>query len=206
LFVPARSFLLQIIPVAIICEPRREKPGRGHADFQAMSVDASPMNDAPTGITILVDADACPVKQEIYRVAERHGLRVKVVANSPIQVPRDPLIERVTVGSGLDAADDWIAAHADAHTIVITNDVPLASRCVKAGAQVIAANGRAFTDASIGMALAMRNLMADLRETGQMSGGPAAFSPRDRSAFLAELDRTIRRMRRQQSNRDTGAA
>jgi uncharacterized protein YaiI (UPF0178 family) len=164
------------------------------------------MNDAPAGISILVDADACPVKQEIYRVAERHGLRVKVVVNSPIQVPRDPLIERVTVGAGLDVADDWIAAHADARTIVVTNDVPLASRCVKAGAQVIAPNGRAFTESSIGMALAMRNLMADLRETGQMGGGPAAFSPRDRSAFLAELDRTIRRMQRRQSNQDTGAA
>jgi uncharacterized protein YaiI (UPF0178 family) len=181
-----------------------------------MSVGASLNDDAAAGIRILVDADACPVKQEIYRVAERHGLHVQVVANSPIQVPRDPLIERVTVGAAPDAADDWIAAHADARTIVITNDVPLASRCIKAGAQVIATNGRPFTDASIGMALAMRNLMADLRETGQMSGGPPAFSPRDRSAFLAELDRTIRRLRRQESsrqessrqesNRDTGAA
>ncbi len=99
-----------------------------------------------------------------------------------------------------------IAVRADAHTIVITNDDPLASRCVKAGAQAIAPNGRAFTDASIGMALAMRNLMADLRETGQMSGGPAAFSPRDRSAFLSELDRAVRRLRRQDPNRNTGAA
>jgi len=107
------------------------------------------------------------------------------------------MVERVTVGAGLDAADDWIAAHADARSIVITSDVPLASRCIKAGAQVIAANGRPFTDASIGMALAMRNLMADLRDAGQMSGGPAAFSARDRSAFLAELDRTIRRLQRQ---------
>jgi uncharacterized protein len=171
-----------------------------------MSVDASPIDDAAAGITILVDADACPVKQEIYRVAERHGLRVQVVANSPIQVPRDPMVERVTVGAGLDAADDRIAARADAHTIVITNDVPLASRCVKAGAQVIAPNGRPFTDASIGMALAMRNLMADLRETGQMGGGPAAFSPRDRSAFLSELDRAIRRLRRQESKPNAGAA
>ncbi len=154
------------------------------------------MNEASAAIRIFVDADACPVKQEIYRVAERHGLRVFVVANSPIQVPRDPLVERITVGTGLDAADDWIAERADPAAIVITNDVPLASRCVKAGAQVIAANGRAFTDSSIGMALAMRNLMADLRETGQMAGGPPAFSPRDRSAFLSELDRTIRRLHR----------
>jgi uncharacterized protein YaiI (UPF0178 family) len=171
-----------------------------------MSVGASPINDAAAGITILVDADACPVKQEIYRVAERHGLHVQVVANSPIQVLRDPLIERITVGAGLDAADDWIASRADARTIVITSDVPLASRCVKAGAQVIAPNGRPFTNASIGMALAMRNLMADLREAGQTGGGPAAFSPRDRSAFLGGLDRTIRRLRRGAPNHDTGAA
>jgi uncharacterized protein len=171
-----------------------------------MSVGASPMNDTPAGITILVDADACPVKQEIYRVAERHGLRVQVVANSPIQVPRDPMVERITVGAGLDAADDWIAARADARAIVITNDVPLASRCVKAGAQVIAPNGRPFTDASIGMALAMRDLMADLREAGQMRGGPAAFSPRDRSAFLGELERTIRRLRRRAPVHNAGAA
>ena len=155
--------------------------------------------DASAGTRILVDADACPVKQEIYRVAERHGLRVQIVANSPINVPRDPLIERVTVGAGLDAADDWIAAHADAGSIVITSDVPLASRCLKAGAQVIAANGRAFTDASIGMALAMRNLMADLREAGEIGGGPAAFSARDRPAVLSELDRMIRHLQRQKS-------
>ena len=171
-----------------------------------MSVGASPIDDMTAGISILVDADACPVKQEIYRVAERHGLRVQVVANSPIQVPRDPLIERITVGAGLDAADDWIAARADARTIVITSDVPLASRCVKAGAQVIAPNGRPFTDASIGMALAMRNLMADLREVGQVSGGPAAFSSRDRSAFLGELDRTIRRLHRRAGDQNPGAA
>ena len=147
-------------------------------------------------IIIYVDADACPVKQEVYRVAERHRLRVYVVANSPIQVPRDPLVERVTVGSSLDAADNWIAERADATAIVITNDIPLASRCIKAGAKVIAANGRAFTESSIGMTLAMRNLMTDLRETGDLTGGPPAFSPRDRSAFLAELDQTIRRLRR----------
>ena len=199
-------FLLQIVPTFIICDPTRGGEVRpGDAGFPAMSVGASPIDDMTAGISILVDADACPVKQEIYRVAERHGLRVQVVANTPIQVPRDPLIERITVGAGLDAADDWIAARADARTIVITSDVPLASRCVKTGAQVIAPNGRAFTDASIGMALAMRNLMADLREAGQMSGGPAAFSPRDRSAFLGELDRTIRRLRRRSPDQNPGA-
>jgi uncharacterized protein YaiI (UPF0178 family) len=117
---------------------------------------------------------------------------------SPIQVPRDGMIERITVGPGLDAADDWIAQRADPAVIVVTNDTPLASRCLKAGSRVIATNGRPFTDASIGMALAMRNLMADLRETGQIGGGPPAFSPRDRSAFRSALDQTIRRLQRTQ--------
>ena len=157
-------------------------------------MDGAPTQASP--IRIFVDADACPVKQEVYRVAERHRLRVYVVANAPIQVPRDPLVERVTVSSNLDAADNWIAERADATTIVVTNDIPLASRCVKAGAKVIAANGRAFTESSIGMTLAMRNLMADLREAGEVHRGPPAFSARDRSAFLSELDQTIRRLRR----------
>jgi hypothetical protein len=156
------------------------------------------MNEGSAAIRIFVDADACPVKEEVYRIAERHGLRVYVVANSPIQVPRDGMIERITVGPGLDAADDWIAQRADPAVIVVTNDTPLASRCLKAGSRVIATNGRPFTDASIGMALAMRNLMADLRETGQIAGGPPAFSPRDRSAFRSALDQTIRRLQRTQ--------
>jgi uncharacterized protein len=147
-------------------------------------------------IRIFVDADACPVKEEVYRIAERHGLRVYVVANSPIQVPRDGMVERVTVATGLDAADDWIAERADPTVIVVTNDTPLAGRCLKAGAKVIAANGRAFTDSSIGMALAMRDLMADLRDSGHVGGGPPAFSPRDRSAFRSALDQAIRRLQR----------
>jgi uncharacterized protein len=147
-------------------------------------------------IRIFVDADACPVKEEVYRIAERHGLRVYVVANSPIQVPRDGMVERVTVATGLDAADDWIAERADPAVIVVTNDTPLAGRCLKAGAKVIAANGRAFTDSSIGMALAMRDLMADLRDSGHVGGGPPAFSPRDRSAFRSALDQAIRRLQR----------
>jgi uncharacterized protein len=147
-------------------------------------------------IRIFVDADACPVKEEVYRIAERHGLRVYVVANSPIQVPRDGMVERVTVATGPDAADDWIAERADPAVIVVTNDTPLAGRCLKAGAKVIAANGRAFTDSSIGMALAMRDLMADLRDSGHVGGGPPAFSPRDRSAFRSALDQAIRRLQR----------
>ncbi len=148
----------------------------------------------PPEIEILVDADACPVKDEIYRVADRHGIKVFVVANQFMRVPRDPKIELVVVGKGFDAADDWIAARASPSTIVVTTDTPLADRCVKAGAAVIAPNGRAFTQDSIGMALAMRDLMQDLRATGEVTSGPAAFSPRDRSAFLAALDLAVRRV------------
>ena len=154
------------------------------------------MNE-PAPIRIYVDADACPVKDEVYRVAARHGLPVSVVANGFIWVPQDPLIERVAAGTAPDAADDWIAARAGASDIVITADVPLASRCVKAGAQVLAPTGKPFTEESIGMALAVRNLMHDLRSAGEVTGGPRPFSPRDRSAFLSALDQAIRRLQRQ---------
>ncbi|GJE56537.1 MULTISPECIES: YaiI/YqxD family protein [Methylobacterium] len=151
----------------------------------------------PDAITIYVDADACPVKDETFRVAARYGLHVIVVANSFMNLPREPWIERVVVSDGFDAADDWIAERADAASVVITNDVPLASRCVKAGAVAIAPNGKAFTDSSVGMALATRNLMQDLREAGAITGGPKPFSPKDRSAFLGALDRAIVRLRRE---------
>ncbi len=147
-------------------------------------------------ITIYVDADACPVKAEVYRVAERHRLNVYVVANSFIAVPREPFIERVVVGGGFDAADDWIAERVSRGDIVVTADVPLAARCVKAGADAIAPNGRAFTEASVGMALATRNLMQDLREAGAVTGGPKPFSARDRSAFLSALDLAVVRLKR----------
>jgi hypothetical protein len=149
-----------------------------------------------SSIEILVDADACPVKDEVYRVAARHGLKTTVVANSYINVPRDPLIERVVVGSRLDEADDWIAERARRGVIVITADVPLAARAVKAGADAIAPNGKAFTPDSIGMALATRDLMHDLRSAGQVTSGPRPFSPRDRSAFLSALDLAIVRLKR----------
>lgn len=151
------------------------------------------MNESP--IRIYVDADACPVKDEVYRVAARHNVPVTVVANGFIRVPQDPLIERVAAGPGLDAADDWIAARVRPGDIVITEDVPLASRCVKAGAEVISPAGRAFDEAGMGMTLAVRNLMHDLRSAGEVTGGPRPFSPRDRSAFLSALDRAIRRRR-----------
>jgi hypothetical protein len=157
------------------------------------------MTEAPKSTRIYVDADACPVKDEIYRVAARLGVPVSVVAGQFIRVPQDPLIERVAAGSGMDAADDWIAERAHARDVVITSDIPLASRCVKAGAEVIAPNGKPFSEASIGMTLAVRNLMTDLRSSGEITGGPKSYSPRDRSAFLSALDQTIRRIQRQQA-------
>ena len=148
-------------------------------------------------ITIYIDADACPVKQEVYRVAERHGLKVYVVSNSPIAVPRGPLVERVVVGAGMDAADDWIAERAGQGAIAVTQDIPLAARVVKAGGIAIAPNGKPFSESSIGMALATRNLMDSLRLAGEITGGPKPFSPRDRSVFLQSLEREIVRLKRQ---------
>jgi hypothetical protein len=154
------------------------------------------MTDTPRPIAIYVDADACPVKAEVYKVAERHGIAVHVVANAAIAVPRDPMVTRVVVPEGPDAADDWIAERAGRGDIVVTADVPLAGRCVRAGATVIAPNGRALTDDTIGMALATRNLMDELRSAGQTTGGPKPFTPRDRSAFLSALDLAIVRLKR----------
>ncbi|MEA2871423.1 MAG: uncharacterized protein QOH67_1399 [Hyphomicrobiales bacterium] len=154
------------------------------------------MTAPPNTIAIFIDADACPVKQEVYRVAERHGLKVTVVSNSPIAVPRDPLIERVVVSAGMDAADDWIAERATRGTIVVTQDIPLAARAVKAGAVAIAPNGKPFSESSIGMTLATRNLMDQLRSAGEITGGPRPFSPKDRSAFLQSLEREIVRLKR----------
>lgn len=156
------------------------------------------MTDSQPPLRIYIDADACPVKDEIYKVAARHAVPVIVVAGGFIRVPQDPMIERIAAGAGMDAADDWIAERADAASIVVTADIPLASRCLKAGAQAIAPNGRAFTEDSIGMTLAVRNLMHDLRSTGDVTGGPAPFKPSDRSAFLSALDQAIRRSRRAQ--------
>ena len=148
------------------------------------------------GLRILVDADACPVKDEIYRVAGRYAVPVRIVANAFIRVPPDPLIERVLVDSGFDAADDWIAGEASSTAIVITSDILLADRCVKAGATVLAPNGRAFDAGSIGQAVAGRALMEHLRATGDVTGGPAPFAKADRSRFLSALDEAVVRMRR----------
>ena len=152
-------------------------------------------------IAIYVDADACPVKQEVYRVAGRFArrgtaLKVIVVSNSPIAVPREDIIERVVVGSGMDEADNFIAERAGRGDVVITADVPLAARAVKAGAEAIAPNGKAFTDDAIGMMLATRNLMSDLRSAGAITGGPKPFAAGDRARFLSGLDAALVRLTR----------
>jgi uncharacterized protein len=140
---------------------------------------------------ILVDADACPVKQEVFRVAKRYGLKVTLVANSQMRIPGEDWLEMVVVSGQFDAADDWIAGHADKNDIVISGDIPLASRCLKKGARVLGFNGHLFTDASIGDALATRDLMYHLRDLGIKTGGPSPFDKRDRSRFLQSLDGII---------------
>lgn len=147
-------------------------------------------------ILIYIDADACPVKDETYRVAARHRIKVFLVANAYIAVPRDVEVERVIVPAGLDVADDWIAERVEEGDLVITADVPLAARVVAKGAEAIGPTGKPFTASSIGMQLATRNLMADLREAGEVTRGPRPFSPRDRSEFLQSLDRAIQRLKR----------
>jgi hypothetical protein len=145
-------------------------------------------------IRILIDADACPVKEEVYRVAYRREVPVRVVSNSWLRVPAHPLIERVVVSDKFDAADDWIVEQADARTVVITGDILLADRCLKKGATVIGHNGKPFTLASIGGAIATRAIMADLRAGAGVTGGPAPFAKADRSRFLQALDAALVRL------------
>ncbi|MFZ5744766.1 MAG: YaiI/YqxD family protein [Pseudomonadota bacterium] len=147
-------------------------------------------------LRILVDADACPVKEEIYKVAFRRQVQVHVVSNMRLRVPDHPLIARVTVSDAFDAADDWIADNADAKAVVITSDILLADRCLKAGATVISSTGKPFTHASIGSAIATRAIMADLRAGGEAIGGPAPFAKTDRSRFLQALDEALARLAR----------
>jgi len=148
-------------------------------------------------LRILVDADACPVKDEIYKVAWRHAVPVTIVSNMRIRIPDHPSVDRVTVGDAFDAADDWIAAAAGPATIVVTGDILLADRCLKAGAAVLAPNGRPFTANSIGAAIATRAIMADLRAGADgLTGGPAPFAKADRSRFLAALDEALVRIKR----------
>ena len=149
-----------------------------------------------SGPEILVDADACPVKEEIYRVARRYGLTVTLVANAPMRVPLEDWLRLTVVEDRFDAADNWIAEHARENDIVITADIPLAARCLARGAAVLDMRGGAFTEADIGHALASRELMAHLRATGAVTGGPAAFDKRFRSRFLQRLDETVQALRR----------
>jgi uncharacterized protein YaiI (UPF0178 family) len=146
-------------------------------------------------LTVYVDADACPVKEEVYRVARRYGLRVAVVANAPLRVPADPLIELV-VRPGFGAADDWIAQEAGTGDVVVTADIPLAARCLTKGARALDPKGRLFTDNDIGAALALRDLREELRQGGALTGGPPPMTPKDRSRFLSKLDEAVSAVRR----------
>ncbi|GLH74319.1 UPF0178 protein [Geothrix limicola] len=155
------------------------------------------MNGEPSEIRIFVDADACPVKDEVFRVATRCGLKVFVVSNSSLRLPRNPLVEAVVVAKGqFDGADDWIVEQITHRDIAVTADIPLAARCLEKGARVLDAKGRVFSPDSIGDALASRELMAHLRAMGEMGGGPPPFTARDRSTFLQRLDDLIQAQRR----------
>lgn len=149
------------------------------------------MPSAPSSIRILVDADACPVKDEIVRVAERHELAVIFVSNAWMRLPESHLVERRIVAEGPDAADDWIADEIAATDICVTQDIPLADRCLKKGARALSPTGRPFNPGNIGMARAMRDLNAHLRETGNITGGPPAFTKGDRSRFLQALEQAV---------------
>ncbi|MGD9899960.1 MAG: YaiI/YqxD family protein [Calditrichaceae bacterium] len=147
---------------------------------------------------IFVDADACPVKQEVYRVAKRYDLKVTLVTNTWMRVPNEPWLALELVGDGLDAADDWIAEHVNPDDIVVTADIPLASRCLKQGARVIGSTGKPFSDSNIGEAVATRNLLSELRGAGEITGGPPPMQKRDRSRFLQQLDDAIQSIQRKQ--------
>jgi len=149
---------------------------------------------------IFVDADACPVKQEVYRVAKRYGLRVTLVTNSWMRVPDEAWLALEVVGDAFDAADDWIVDHCRSDDIVITADIPLAARCLKNGAHVLGTTGKPFTENNIGSAVATRDLLADLRGAGEITGGPPPITKRDRSLFLQKLDEAIQAVRRRQKD------
>lgn len=147
-------------------------------------------------LTLFIDADGCPVKEEAYRVAERYQLKTFVVANKEMNIPRNELTRMIVVPGKLDAADDWIVEHLEAHDIVITADILLADRCVKKQARVLGPKGIEFTEDSVGEAVATRELMVHLRQTGESRGGPAPMEKKDRSAFLGKLDQIIQSLKR----------
>lgn len=151
-------------------------------------------------LNIYVDADACPVKEEVYRVARRYGLGVTLVANAPFRVPADENFQLVVVPGGIDVADDWIAERAAEGDVVITADIPLAARCLARGARVIGTTGNPFTEDNVGGALATREILSHLRESGEITSGPPPFAPRDRSRFLQALDAAIQSVRREASS------
>ena len=153
---------------------------------------------------IYVDADACPVKHEVYRVARRYGLQVTLVANARMRVPNEPWIALQVVADGFDAADDWIVEYVQPHDIVVTADIPLASRCLKKGARVMGPTGKPFTEHTIGDAVATRDLLADLRGAGEITGGPPPLKKRDRSRFLHQFDEVIQSIRREHPFNSTG--
>lgn len=155
-------------------------------------------------LTIFIDADACPVKDEVYRVAHRYSLRVAVVANVSLRVPADTRVE-LTVRPGFGAVDDWIAEQAGASDIVVTADIPLAARCLAHGAHVLDPKGHPFTDTAIGAALATRDLLEGLRQGGAVTGGPAPMTPKDRSRFLSKLDEAVNAKRRADPRHATSA-
>ncbi len=162
-----------------------------------MTAASAPMPAPARGPIILVDADACPVKDEVYKVAYRNEVPVRIVSNAYLRIPAHPLIERIVVSDAFDAADDWIADAAGPGAVVVTGDILLADRCLKAGAAVVAPNGRPFTPASIGAAIATRAIMADLRAGADgIMGGPAPFAKADRSRFLSALDEALVRAKR----------
>jgi uncharacterized protein YaiI (UPF0178 family) len=154
------------------------------------------MTPAPDKTTLYIDADACPVKDEVYKVAARYGLKTFVVSNSWIRVPLTPAIEQIVVDAGPDIADDWIAERAGPGDVVITNDIPLADRVLKAGGQALGTTGRLFTMDTIGSALASRMIGEHLRSMGEITSGPKAFGPADRSKFLQALDTAVVKARR----------
>ncbi|NNG00600.1 MAG: YaiI/YqxD family protein [Desulfobacteraceae bacterium] len=152
---------------------------------------------------IYIDADACPVKNEVYRVANRYRLEVTLVANTWMRIPDEPWIALEVVSDGFDAADDWIIQHVESNDIVVTADIPLASRCLEQGARVIGTTGKPFTENNIGTTVATRDLLAELRSTGEITGGPPPLQQRDRSRFLQQLDRVIQSIRRQHPSNTT---
>ncbi len=179
---------------------RSKTPARVGTLRAPLPVDFShQLEEESTLLHIFVDADACPVKQEVYRVARRYALSVTLVANSWMNVPHEPWLALEVVHGDLDAADDWIVEHSSAGDIVITTDILLANRCLALKAWALRPTGKPFTEDNIGNAVAARELMADLRDAGEITGGPNAFTKRDRSRFLQQLDETIHAIRKQQA-------